>query len=560
MAKNFLPCNSFNLLPKCLISAAKLVFSGEKTSIFTLNPSTGNSSDEVKDKAKVPLSSVKTHEFAKSVLIKHVFNLSPLYLWPTKVLRPKPTFALQTTAPHMQLPPAFARQMQAILGNNWPDFEAALREPAPISIRLNTGKSQWCPAEHRTSGWGAPVPWHPEGRYLRERPVFTLDPALHAGAYYVQEASSMFIYEAIRQTLGFERPLKILDLCAAPGGKSTLLASLPIPLEGSLVVANEAIRSRLSPLRENMERWGSPHIAVTGGEADEWAALEGWFDLVVTDAPCSGEGLFRKDPEAAKEWSPQHVEFCAARQRRILAAAVRAVAPGGMLLYSTCTYNQSENDGNTSWLANTFEEIEQVPLAPTLPGPSPTPAGGLQFFPHWTQGEGFYLAAFRKKDGNVPKRHYPIVFKQLKPLPKVMVPQAVRWLKPSASARFFASSQGDVWAFPDWMEPDLLMFDPLTNAKWFGTQIGEFKGKDFVPSHALALSQWVADSLPFVELPLDAARLFLKKEPFDLPPSTEKGWVLARHEGLNLGWLKILSNRANNYLPTERRIRMEITP
>jgi 16S rRNA C967 or C1407 C5-methylase (RsmB/RsmF family)/NOL1/NOP2/fmu family ribosome biogenesis protein len=448
--------------------------------------------------------------------------------------------------------------MQAILGNDWPDFETALQKPAPTSIRLNPGKPQWRPIEARTVNLGEPIPWHPEGRYLSERPVFTLDPALHAGAYYVQEASSMFVHEAVRQTLGFERPLKILDLCAAPGGKSTLLASLPIPLEGSLVVANEAIRSRLSPLRENMERWGCPHTAVTGGEADDWAALEGWFDLVLTDAPCSGEGLFRKDPEAIKEWSPQHVEFCAARQRRILAAAVKAVAPGGILLYSTCTYNQTENDENAHWLEKSFEGLEQVPLSPTLPGPVSSSAGGIQFFPHLAQGEGFYLAAFRKKDGNAPKRHCPVSFKHLKPLPKAIVPQAAEWLKPVASARFFTSSAGEVWAFPDWMEPDLLMFDPLVKAKWFGIPIGEFKGRDFVPDHALALSQWAADSLPFVDLPLGAARLFLKKEPFDLPESTPKGWVLARHEGLNLGWLKVLPNRANNYLPTERRIRMEI--
>ena len=206
----------------------------------------------------------------------------------------------------------------------YPAFLAALQEPAPVSIRLN-------PAKPSPSGLPlstlAPVPWHPRGCYLPERPVFTLDPAFHAGAYYVQEASSMFLYAALRQTADFSRPLRALDLCAAPGGKSTLLADMLNP--AGLLVANEVIRPRTAILRENLEKWGVPNLAVSGAEVEEYAALEDFFDVVVTDAPCSGEGLFRKDPDAVKEWSPASVELCWGRQRRILAAAVSDMSVHG---------------------------------------------------------------------------------------------------------------------------------------------------------------------------------------------------------------------------------------
>ncbi|MEO6758980.1 MAG: RsmB/NOP family class I SAM-dependent RNA methyltransferase, partial [Saprospiraceae bacterium] len=241
------------------------------------------------------------------------------------------------------LPPPFERQMQVLLGAAWPNFAAALGTPAPVSIRLNPAKhlpEPLLPTE-------AAVPWHPQGRYLAERPVFTLDPGFHAGGYYVQEASSMFLYEALRQTVDFSKKLNVLDLCAAPGGKSTLLADLVGP--DSLLVANELIRSRVNSLRENLEKWGAPNVAVTSGEAGDFAGLEGFFDLIVADAPCSGEGLFRKDPAAMGEWSPAAVELCSLRQQRILSEVLPALAPGGILVYSTCTYNTAENEAQVEW-------------------------------------------------------------------------------------------------------------------------------------------------------------------------------------------------------------------
>lgn len=441
--------------------------------------------------------------------------------------------------------------MQALLGPEYAAFEAALQEPPPVSIRLNAAKS---PTRLHFPE-SRPVPWHPRGLYLSERPVFTLDPLLHAGAYYVQEASSMFVYEAVRQTIDISKPLKVLDLCAAPGGKSTLLADLLPP--GSLLVANEAIQSRVAPLRENLERWGLPNIAVTQADAEAFDALEGCFDLVLTDAPCSGEGLFRKDLDAREEWSPAHVGLCAARQRRILASAALALAPGGVLLYSTCTYNRQENEDNVGWLRTEFG-FESLAL--DLPAEWGITAADSQyhFYPHLLRGEGFFLAALRKPAGDSPRYQAPASFRSLKPLPKTQLPELSNWLSDAAAFRFYLTPGEDILALPATLEQEYLLLDKHLRNKWFGVNIGQFKGKDFIPGHALALSVAVSRQLPRVELSREQALLFLKKETFELPPDALKGWALATYEGLPLGWMKVLPNRMNNYLPAERRIRMDV--
>ena len=237
------------------------------------------------------------------------------------------------------------------------------------------------------------VPWHPQGYYLNERPSFTLDPVFQAGGYYVQEASSMFVAEAVRQTMDTSKPLRVLDLCAAPGGKTTTLAAELT--ENSFLMANEVIKSRIPALKENLLKWGFTNYVVTNHDPETMAELEGFFDVVLVDAPCSGEGLFRKDDEAAKEWSVQHVELCSARQKRILKAAAFLVAPNGVLVYSTCTYNAQENDENVAYITK-ITELERIDLSlPTEFGIQAT-QGGAQFYPHKLKGEGFYLAVFRQ--------------------------------------------------------------------------------------------------------------------------------------------------------------------
>lgn len=471
----------------------------------------------------------------------------------------------------LSFPPPFIRQMQTILGAEWSSLEVALQAVPPVSIRLNTAKvslpespTQWfC---HRNSGqvpWFSagfsmePVPWQPMAYYLSERPVFTLDPFFHAGAYYVQEASSMFVGEAVRQTVDLSRNLRVLDMCAAPGGKSTLLINLLS--ENSLLVANETIRARTAPLRENMERWGYPNVAVTSAEAEEFEGLEDWFDVVLVDAPCSGEGLFRKDPDAIREWSLPQVEHCAARQKRILSAAVATLAPDGILLYSTCTYNHQENDANVAWLLQAFP-LEQVTLdIPADWGIDRTAKGGYQFYPHRLKGEGFFVSVFRKKSGPAKKpSSISSTFRSLKPLSKSLIPVAAQWLKKGVGVRFFQTPAGEVLALPSELENAFLALDKALKHKWFGLNTGIFKGNDFVPDHALALSLWVSADLPKAALTGEQALLFLKKETFEPHDDWPKGWVLASFQGLPLGWMKILPNRINNYLPQERRIRMAL--
>jgi len=451
------------------------------------------------------------------------------------------------------LPVAFQEQMLALLGAEYPAFIAALQTPAPVSIRYSlngrqTGSNALSTVQR--------VPWHPDGYYLSERPVFTLDPCFHAGAYYVQEASSMFLYEALRQIVDFSKALNVLDLCAAPGGKSTLAISMMGA--DSLLVSNEVIRTRVGVLRENMEKWGYPNVAVVSAEAEVFAEnLPAFFDVVIADAPCSGEGLFRKDPDAVEEWSPANVALCTGRQRRILAAAVETLAPGGVLAYSTCTYNRHENEENSAWLCETFG-LELLRLEIPAEWGIVETDGGYRFFPHRVRGEGFFIALFRKKEGDVSRKAMPSGFKSLHPLAKNAEPIVRPWLHPDWPAKLFQTPTGEILALPAALENNYLILDKALKNKWFGVNIGEIKGKDFIPSHALAASRAIAPGLPAVDLSREQALLFLKKENIELPPDAPRGWALARFEGFNLGWMKVLPNRINNYLPAERRIRMAL--
>jgi len=282
------------------------------------------------------------------------------------------------------LPDAFIKEMQQLLGKEGlAQYQLALQQPAPTSIRYNPFK------QHEPAKALEAVTWSDHAYYLPERPSFTLDPLFHAGVYYVQEASSMFVGQAVEQLFPEQQPLRVLDLCAAPGGKSTHLLSVLPP--GSLLVANEVIRSRYQVLSQNLSKWGLANIIATNHDSSDFSKLEGFFDLILVDAPCSGEGLFRKDKRAIQEWSPEAVSLCAGRQKRILGNIVPALAPGGILLYSTCTYNRQENDENAEWLNNTFQLLpEPIETQPDWKVEQRSQA--YQFYPHRNKGEGFYLA------------------------------------------------------------------------------------------------------------------------------------------------------------------------
>jgi 16S rRNA C967 or C1407 C5-methylase (RsmB/RsmF family)/NOL1/NOP2/fmu family ribosome biogenesis protein len=451
-------------------------------------------------------------------------------------------------------PKPFERQIRGQFGDTeWDLLEAALQTPTPVSIRLNPAKTPLDPSLLPPSD-GA-INWHPDGYYLKERPVFTLDPLFHAGAYYVQEASSMFVYEVLKQANRLNKPLKVLDMCAAPGGKTTLLNDA---VQG-ILTANEIVPARAAVLRENLEKWGISNAAVTSTDVAAFENLPEWFDIILIDAPCSGEGMFRKDPIAVKEWSLDNVQLCTTRQSQILEIAKKALAPGGLLIYSTCTFNRSENEDQMKQHFSTAN-YRAIPLQNTENQGILTCDIGYRFMPHHTKGEGFYIAAFEKIDTEQRplKLSHGERFIHITALPKRFKPMIAPWLKDADSLSFYQTHSGDVLALPTAREEELLLFDKHIKSKWFGCFIGALKGEDLIPAHSLALSNMVASAINRVELDREQALTFLKKETFDLPSNTPKGWAMATYSGLALGWIKVLPNRMNNYLPPERRIRMEV--
>lgn len=445
----------------------------------------------------------------------------------------------------MKLPIDFVTEMQAQLGSEFPEFEKALQEETPVSIRLNPAKTYDLPFQNLEN-----IPWTPAGRYLKERPIFTLDPAFHAGAYYVQEASSMIVEEIFKKHVPADKPLRVLDLCAAPGGKTTHLASLLGPED--LLVANEVIKSRVSILKENLIKWGYPNVIVSQQDPETFSDLEGFFDVVLVDAPCSGEGMFRKTPEATEEWSLNNVELCSARQKRILSAAAMLVAPDGLLLYSTCTYNKKENQENGLWLTRTLD-FEAISLEMPEEWGIVKTDFGLQFYPHRLKGEGFYISAFRNRSRD---ERYVKGRPQLSRLNRSLTEQVRPWLNED-NYELFQKNDGGIVAIPGHL---ILEYGSVLKAlqkRSSGLEVGHFKGKDFIPSHALALSTLLNQEVSSLELDEKQALLFLKKEPFELPEPIS-GWVLMKYKNLGLGWAKAVGQRFNNYLPTEWRIRMKI--
>ena len=290
----------------------------------------------------------------------------------------------------MNLPDIFEQSMRQLLGSRYENFrEALLGEPA-VSIRLNKTKSDSSPNYES-------VPWASDAYYLNERPAFTFDPLFHAGSYYVQEASSMFVEQAVRQHLGEAHVA--LDLCAAPGGKSTLLRSL-LP-DDCVLVSNEVMRTRAQVLTENIIKWGHPRSIVTSNYPADFTLLGPTFDLILVDAPCSGEGMFRKDEVAVSEWSPENVAICWQRQRDILTDIWPTLRPGGLLIYSTCTFNTHEDEENVRWMETTLD-AELLPIATDdswgiTPSMLSDVAHAYRFLPGRTRGEGFFLAALRKR-------------------------------------------------------------------------------------------------------------------------------------------------------------------
>jgi len=469
----------------------------------------------------------------------------------------------------MSLPEAFIKHTEALLGKEAADLFMALEKPAPVSIRFNPEKFSEKPILQNPEKLDGPVFWSSEGQYLKDRPAFTFDPLLHAGCYYVQEASSMFVEQALKRAL-LEmdgNALRMLDLCAAPGGKSTLLSSV-LP-KGSLLVANELIRTRANILAENLIKWGTPDIVVTQSDSSAFKALTGFFDLILTDVPCSGEGMFRKDPDAIAEWSEDNVKLCAARQREILTNCWPALRTGGFLIYSTCTYNIHEDEENVRWICEElgarFVEIPieaEWKITGSLAPFSKTEQPVYRFLPHKTRGEGFFLTLLQKteesgQECSVWSRKSKALKKESGQNKQPEISAKVRdFLKSPAFYDFSLNRQGQIYAFPKEHKQALRLLEEKLRIVHAGIVLGEMKGKDLLPDISLALSTELnLDKIPVCRLDLKQAIDYLRREAFALPETCPLGWVLMLYEGHPLGWMKNIGNRANNAYPNEWRIR-----
>jgi 16S rRNA C967 or C1407 C5-methylase (RsmB/RsmF family)/NOL1/NOP2/fmu family ribosome biogenesis protein len=446
------------------------------------------------------------------------------------------------------LPEALINDLQSVQSFDEAAFKAAHHLPAVTSVRLNPNKPS------AAFEAGEAVPWCGIGKYLSARPVFTLDPLYHAGAYYVQEASSMFLAHAIASLVPDRTTIRVMDLCAAPGGKSTLIASLLG--KDSLLISNEVIRTRASILEENMTRWGNMNTWVCSNDPKDVGKLHGYFDLMVVDAPCSGSGLFRKDEKALDEWSEANVNLCSQRQQRILADVWPALKQDGILIYATCSYSPQEDEEILDWLHETFS-VTSLPVAlqaewGIVESTSRHGLKGYRFSPDKLKGEGFFLAAIRKdEEAEVLKSV------KFKPVTDKKITQQAAHLLAEGSYALLSGVDREYTAINALHEADWNIVKNIVFLRKIGINIGQPSAKEWIPAHELALSIDKNKSLPAIEVSREQALLFLKKEDFkaDL---IEKGWYLVTYEGLALGWIKWLGNRVNNYLPKSWRIRMQI--
>ena len=441
----------------------------------------------------------------------------------------------------MQIPQPLLQSLAHLSGFNEQAFIQAHETGNKItSLRLNPFKPAQLDFELNDA-----VTWNEHGFYLDERPSFTLDPLFQAGCYYVQEAGSMFIEFALKHTLDLSKQLKVLDLCGAPGGKSTLINSLLS--EESLLVANEFVKSRAGILVQNLSKWGTSNTVVTNNDPQRFSVLNAFFDAVVVDAPCSGSGLFRKQPEAIDEWSEDSVNACAVRQQKILADVMPAIKEGGILIYSTCSYSEKENEDVVGWLITQGFEYVQLPVNNSWN--IVETRAGYRFYPHLTKSEGFFCAVLRKTKAE-----------QAPFMPKKRTSLDAAKTELSALAPFLELSDNYIIKKNDQFHllnkaacDFLIAFEKQFYFKKAGTVIGEIKGSDVVPNQELAWSLYVNKAVNTLDLDRDNALKFLRKENFGVPAGN-KGLVLVTYKNQGLGWAKILQNRINNYLPNELRI------
>lgn len=421
------------------------------------------------------------------------------------------------------LPTAFEVYTKQLFGEErYNIFCKGLQESSPVSIRINPFKTSET-TQVADNLVPTHVAWCAEGFYLNSRPNFTFDPLFHAGAYYVQEASSMFLSHVLRHLV--RKPVALLDLCAAPGGKTTC-ARTAIK-EGSIVFSNEPINKRAQILAENVQKFGHSDVVVTNNYPRDYKKTKLSFDVIVADVPCSGEGMFRKDPQAIAEWSEQNVENCWKLQRSIIADIWDNLKPGGLLIYSTCTFNAHENEENIAWILSQYDaKLLEVPTENTWnitgslienPLKEGQPFPVYRFIPGFTQGEGLFMAIIKKGGTST----------NLEPNSEKLVAEANKKLKVMVH----------------------------------GVKQGIIKGKKIIPDHSLALAiNGDRSSYPNVEIDYETAIKYLRHEAIMLSAVAPKGIVTLTYRGHAIGFANNLGNRANNLYPQEWRIKSSHIP
>ncbi len=450
----------------------------------------------------------------------------------------------------MSLPKIFISKIEARLGEEAPAFFNALNNKVPVSIRINPRKGKHLFSDEE------PVPWCEYGKYLKERPAFVFDPLYHAGAYYAQEASSMFFANVI----DFSKDLKVLDLCAAPGGKSSLLLSFLS--KGSLLVSNEMVGKRNSILQENLIKWGYPNLIITKNKAEDFSGLIGFFDVILVDAPCSGEGMFRKDQDAIAQWSEGLVAQCSAIQEHILEQAIPLLAPDGILVYSTCTFEADENE-------NHFQKLYQSHGDALMPLEISSAADwgmteievieddkiqkGYYCFPHKVKGEGLFVAALRSQFNSNVYHGKPAKTSLRKPNASEL--EIINQFIGEAISFNIYIDHEQVYLLPKHLEVDMLFLRSKLEIKKLGIQAGVLIRGVFIPDHDLAMSGLYDLSIPCVALDQRKALEYQQRQAMPPVEGLAKGWFLYTYQGVALGWAKNIGNRINNHYPAEWRIR-----
>ncbi|MDL2251747.1 RNA methyltransferase [Odoribacter sp. OttesenSCG-928-J03] len=453
-----------------------------------------------------------------------------------------------------KFPSLFCERMKEELQEEYDSFIHSLNACSPTSIRFNPGKPADCGSMDEYPLFQSRVEWSKYAIYLKERPVFTLDPIFQGGGYYVQEASSMFLEHILTQ-LPLDRPLRVLDLCAAPGGKSTLLASV-LP-QDSLLVSNEVISSRAAILKENIIKWGHDNIVVSNSDPSRFSKIKEAFDIIIVDAPCSGEGMFRKDPKAISEWSENNLQLCSSRQKRILSDIWESLKPEGFLIYSTCTYNKGENEEIIKWLTENFD-AESISIDHAYPPivSIDSPIHAYQFYPHKIGGEGFFVGVVQKKGGSIyPTKREKSKIKSSRTL---QLPEEVKKMIDPESD-YYTYIYKNIYGIIPAMHADFVSeLESGLNVLYKGCELIELNHQKIKPLHPMALYRHLnKKNCHLYDADRETALKYLKKE--EIPVQGESGeWVLVTYNNIGLGWCKNIGNRMNNYFPKELRIRMEI--